>query len=109
MSSILAYYYAVESLAKCHKRLKPTTVLCSCLQLVTVDPGNIDGAIQRLARNKLICLCCHKTFSQKSDARKHMRVVHLKEKKFVCEFCGQKSATNYNHKKHLQVCKTKRN
>ena len=80
---------------------------CSCLQLVNVDPENINGALRQLASNQWLCLCCQKVYTLKDNARKHIRVVHLKEKKFSCDFCGHKSATKFNHNKHLEVCKAK--
>ena len=77
--------------------------------MTTVDPGNIDSAIHQLASNQWLCLCCHKISSSKSNARIHTRVIHLKEKKFVCEFCGKKSGYISDHKRHLRVCKSKPN
>lgn len=50
---------------------------------------------------KLPCAVCKKTFIAKSRLDYHVRRVHLKERKFVCQDCGFKAFNGDHLKRHM--------
>jgi len=51
--------------------------------------------------NEHVCLKCGKSFSQKSNARKHYRVQHLEQIKAKCPVCGKMLRNKVSRKYHL--------
>ena len=69
--------------------------------------GPATNAIVGLDDGQWLCCYCQKTCSSRTNARQHIRLVHLKEKKFACPFCGYKTGLKGNLTAHLKACKNK--
>ena len=54
-------------------------------------------------RNEHECETCHKMFSARSSMLKHVRTVHLKERRFFCGDCGQAFSEAGNRNKHVRM------
>jgi len=48
------------------------------------------------------CRLCNKRFGYLPNAKAHMRTVHMKERRHVCEFCGQKFTRRNNWRDHIK-------
>jgi len=46
------------------------------------------------------CLYCDKTFVYKTSLQRHIRLIHLKENRFMCEICSQTFQSTFNLKRH---------
>ena len=53
---------------------------------------------------RFICQLCGKDFGEFShNLKTHVRTVHLQEKQYNCDICGQKFGTNGNMRRHKLV------
>ncbi|WAR12621.1 ZFP26-like protein, partial [Mya arenaria] len=50
-----------------------------------------------------ICHLCQKGYKDKASLNKHVRFVHVGEKKFECDNCGNKFKSKISLKKHMMV------
>lgn len=64
--------------------------------------GSNGGVVSGGVGKRYPCERCDKSFTRKSDARKHVRVVHDRLKIFVCEVCDKKFARKDYLGKHLK-------
>jgi hydrogenase maturation factor HypF (carbamoyltransferase family) len=48
-----------------------------------------------------ICEICSKAFAESRDLRSHIQLVHLKQKNFQCESCGRKFGENKKLRRHI--------
>ena len=55
------------------------------------------------------CNVCELTFLRVDCVSRHMRTVHLKEKKYECSICEKQFTRNHSLKKHTQVCHANEN
>ena len=63
------------------------------------------SALQPVAGGKQWqCGLCEKTCSSKGNARLHVRLVHLEEKKFRCHHCDKQFGMKGNLSAHLRIC-----
>jgi len=49
------------------------------------------------------CPVCSRAFKQKRDMLRHVRIVHNKDKPYICNVCGKASSTSSNLKRHYLV------
>ena len=66
--------------------------------------SDISSAIQELAGNQWLCLFCQKICTTKANVRKHIKIVHLKEKKYACDKCGEKFGQKSGVTQHSRIC-----
>ena len=68
----------------------------------------VDANVQKLADGRYMCAICQTLGKQSSHMRRHIKMVHLKERKHACMFCGKTFASNQMRSHHENVsCKKK--
>ena len=72
------------------------------IQKATDVISQIDG-------NQWLCRLCQSIYSQRKNALRHVKLVHLKQKNFECEHCGYRSGMKQALDKHMKVCKRRPN
>jgi len=61
----------------------------------TKDPFPVStNYIERVSEKGFKCLSCKRDFTTKGNAKKHVEVVHFKQKNIVCLTCGRAFADN---------------
>ncbi|KAL2179004.1 uncharacterized protein P884DRAFT_195582 [Thermothelomyces heterothallicus CBS 202.75] len=71
--------------------------------------GNI--AIHILAHDRISvveCETCEKTFTRKTDLRRHYNSVHSQERKYSCQYCSMRFNRNDILTRLVVSCKSKR-
>ena len=58
-------------------------------------------------KNSHICSICLKMSKTRGDARKHIRLVHLKERNHHCPYCGASFFKKWNVTQHEKICKAR--
>ena len=56
---------------------------------------------------KWVCSYCHQLFTAKGTVATHIRVVHMNEKNFACDFCGKKFSKRFNKTQHEKKCQSR--
>ena len=67
----------------------------------------IGENIIRVAKDAFVCAICDHKSKLRCNARKHIRVVHLKERKHNCSYCNASFQQKSNLKSHERICKAK--
>ena len=79
--------------------------------LMTADPSLMTAdsaattasAFMSLEAGKFMCRLCG-VITSRSNKSRHLRVVHLKERKHACRHCGRLFGMSHHVKNHEQSC-----
>ena len=50
----------------------------------------LDNFLELTWKNQVRCLVCYKDFSKRSNAKRHVAAVHLREQSMQCQWCPQR-------------------
>ena len=50
----------------------------------------LDNFLELTWKNQVRCLVCYKDFSKRSNAKRHVSAVHLREQSMQCQWCPQR-------------------
>ena len=92
-------------------RLKFMSLFFGFLQVLQkqVIPETIDEFIVCLEKENSLFLCavCQAHIKKRTNVRKHIKNVHLKQRNHTCSYCAAAFATKNDRTRHEKICKKK--
>ena len=72
---------------------------------VKISPEHLEALILTLDTEAFACAICLRKSKRRYDIRKHIRLVHLKERKHMCCFCKASFQQRCDTIRHLKKCR----
>lgn len=68
-----------------------------------VDDTDFGTVLQHTETLKANCICCKKSFGEKSNLKRYLKNIHIKSKQYKCHLCSNTFYEVYHLTKHLKI------
>ena len=102
MVSRLPFRY-IHSLHLLQMTVDPSLMTADPSLMTADSPATTASAFMSLEAGKFMCRLCG-VITSRSNKSRHLRVVHLKERKHACRHCGRLFGMSHHVKNHEHSC-----